>query len=168
MALEINAQFKQFVQFARQQANPATSEAIARVTGTEDALAGRSISASNTDHTSAACSTDVMKLEGAESFISFDIDNGPFDISPVLVGNSYYTLEVSGDGKSAKITSESKSLLTFGFPESLNGRNFPVGSVSWRSGKQDLLAEIAPGLGTKEAAGRSPRDRRRLAALEAM
>ena len=50
MALEINAQFKQFVQFARQQANPATSEAIARVTGTEDALAGRSISTSNTDH----------------------------------------------------------------------------------------------------------------------
>ena len=75
---------------------------------------------------------DVMKLEGAESFISFDIDNGPFDVNPILVGNSYYTLEVSGDGKSAKITSESKSLLTFGFPESLNGRNFPVGSVSWK------------------------------------
>lgn len=41
-------------------------------------------------------------------------------------------------------------------------------TLAGRSGKQDLLAEIAPGLGTKEAAGRSPRDRRRLAALEAM
>ena len=50
MALVINAQFSRFVQFAQQQANPATSEAIARVTGKEDALAGRSISASRTDH----------------------------------------------------------------------------------------------------------------------
>ena len=83
---------------------------------------------------------DVMKLEGAESFISFDINNGPFDVSPVLVGNSYYTLEVSGDGKSAKITSESKSLLTFGFPESLNGMNFPVGSFSW---KQEFFFDLS-------------------------
>jgi len=44
-----NAQFKQFVQFAEQQSNPAKSEAIARVTGSRDALAGRAISASNTD-----------------------------------------------------------------------------------------------------------------------
>ena len=45
-----NAQFNLFLQFAQQQANPATSEAIACVTGKEDALAGRTISASRTDH----------------------------------------------------------------------------------------------------------------------
>ena len=50
MAITINAQFNKFVQFAQQQPNAATSKAIARVTGNEDALAGRSISASNTDH----------------------------------------------------------------------------------------------------------------------
>ena len=50
MAITINAQFNQFVQFAQQQPNAATSKAIARVTGSEDALAGRSISASTTDH----------------------------------------------------------------------------------------------------------------------
>jgi len=44
-----NAQFSQFVQFAEKQANPANSEAIARVTGSRDALAGRTISAANTD-----------------------------------------------------------------------------------------------------------------------
>ena len=44
------AQFNQFVQFAQEQPNAATSKAIARVTGNEDALAGRSISASTTDH----------------------------------------------------------------------------------------------------------------------
>ena len=50
MAITINAQFNKFVQFAQQQPNAATSTAIARVTGNEDALAGRSISASTTDH----------------------------------------------------------------------------------------------------------------------
>ena len=45
-----NAQFRQFVQFAERQANPAKSEAIARVTGGRDALDGRTISASTTDH----------------------------------------------------------------------------------------------------------------------
>ena len=49
MALEINAQFNKFLQFAESQANPAKSEAIARVTGKEDALVGRAISASATD-----------------------------------------------------------------------------------------------------------------------
>ena len=51
MAIHLdNAQFKQFVQFAERQANPGKSEAIARVTGGRDGLAGRAISASNTDH----------------------------------------------------------------------------------------------------------------------
>ena len=50
MAITINAQFNKFVQFAQQQPNAATSTAIARVTGNEDPLAGRSISASTTDH----------------------------------------------------------------------------------------------------------------------
>ena len=45
-----NAQFRQFVQFAERQSNPAKSEAIARVTGGRDALDGRTISASTTDH----------------------------------------------------------------------------------------------------------------------
>ena len=45
MAITINQQFLKFVQFAEHQANPAKSEAIARVTGREDALAGRTISA---------------------------------------------------------------------------------------------------------------------------
>ena len=50
MALEINAQFTKFLQFAESQANPAKSEAIARVTGKEESLAGRTISASTTDY----------------------------------------------------------------------------------------------------------------------
>ena len=50
MAITINAQFNKFVQFAQQQPNAATSKAIARITGNEDALSGRSISVSNTDH----------------------------------------------------------------------------------------------------------------------
>jgi len=45
-----NAQFNQFVQFAESQANPGKSEAIARVAGGRDALAGRTITASDTDH----------------------------------------------------------------------------------------------------------------------
>ena len=49
MALEINAQFNKFLQFAELQRNPAKSEAIARVTGEEDALAGRTITASSAD-----------------------------------------------------------------------------------------------------------------------
>ena len=40
MAITINAQFNKFVQFAQQQPNAATSTAIARVTGSEDPLAG--------------------------------------------------------------------------------------------------------------------------------
>ena len=49
MAITINQQFRQFVQFAERQANPAKSEAIARITGREDALAGRTISAATGD-----------------------------------------------------------------------------------------------------------------------
>ena len=49
MAITINQQFLKFVQFAERQANPAKSEAIARVTGREDALAGRTISAATGD-----------------------------------------------------------------------------------------------------------------------
>ena len=41
MALKINEQFNRFLQFAEMQANPAKSEAIARVTGEENALDGR-------------------------------------------------------------------------------------------------------------------------------
>ena len=41
MALEINAQFNKFLRFAELQRNPAKSEAIAHITGDEDALAGR-------------------------------------------------------------------------------------------------------------------------------
>ena len=44
-----NAQFRQFVQFAEMQANPAKSEAVARVTGERDALAGRTITAATND-----------------------------------------------------------------------------------------------------------------------
>lgn len=43
MALEVNAQYVRFVQFAQQQANPATSKAIARVSGEGGALDGRAI-----------------------------------------------------------------------------------------------------------------------------
>ena len=49
MALETNAQFNKFLRFAELQANPAKSEAIARITGDGDALDGRAISASATD-----------------------------------------------------------------------------------------------------------------------
>ena len=45
MPLEVNAQFNQFVQFAQDQANPATSKAIARM-GVEGPLGGRAIKAS--------------------------------------------------------------------------------------------------------------------------
>ena len=45
MPLEINAQFNQFVQFAQDQANPATSKAIARM-GVDGPLGGRAIKAS--------------------------------------------------------------------------------------------------------------------------
>ena len=44
MALEINAQFNQFVQFAEQRTNPTTSKAIARA-GVEGPLGGRAIKA---------------------------------------------------------------------------------------------------------------------------
>ena len=44
MPLEANAQFNQFVQFAQEQANPATSKAIARM-GVEGPLGGRAIKA---------------------------------------------------------------------------------------------------------------------------
>ena len=50
MALEINAQYAKFVMFAQQQPDAATSKAIARATGDEDPLAGRTISVSDTDH----------------------------------------------------------------------------------------------------------------------
>ncbi len=44
MAIDLNnAQFGQFVRFAEQQANPVNSEAIARLDGGGDALAGRTI-----------------------------------------------------------------------------------------------------------------------------
>ena len=46
MAINLdNAQFRQFVQFAERQANPANSEAIARVNSGGGALAGRTVSA---------------------------------------------------------------------------------------------------------------------------
>ena len=44
MPLEINAQFRKFVEFAQQRANPATSKAIARA-GDEEPLGGRAIKA---------------------------------------------------------------------------------------------------------------------------
>ena len=44
-----NVQFSQFVQFAERQANPKDSEAIARVSDSGDAIAGRNISASGSD-----------------------------------------------------------------------------------------------------------------------
>ena len=50
MAINLdNAQFKQFVQFAERQANPANSEAIARVNSGGGTLDGRTVSASDTD-----------------------------------------------------------------------------------------------------------------------
>ena len=50
MAINLdNIQFRQFVQFAERQTDPANSEAIARVTGNRDAIAGRAISASDKD-----------------------------------------------------------------------------------------------------------------------
>ena len=50
MAIDFNnAQFRQFVQFAEQQANPMKSEAIARLDGGDDPLGGRTIKASDSD-----------------------------------------------------------------------------------------------------------------------
>lgn len=43
MTLEINAQFNKFLRFAELQANPAKSEAIARVAAKGDALAGQDL-----------------------------------------------------------------------------------------------------------------------------
>lgn len=51
MAIDLNnAQFRQFVKFAEQQANPVKSEAIARLDGGDGPLGGRKITASTTDH----------------------------------------------------------------------------------------------------------------------
>ena len=49
MALEINAQYVKFVQFAQQQENATTSKVIARVSGEADALDGRNITAADND-----------------------------------------------------------------------------------------------------------------------
>lgn len=51
MAINLdNMQFKQFVRFAEMQANPGKSEAIARLSGGADPLAGRTVTASSSDH----------------------------------------------------------------------------------------------------------------------
>ena len=51
MAINLdNMQFRQFVRFAEMQANPGKSEAIARLSGGADPLAGRTVTASSSDH----------------------------------------------------------------------------------------------------------------------
>ena len=49
MALEVNAQYVRFVQFAQQQDDAANSKAIARVSGEDGALDGRTITAATND-----------------------------------------------------------------------------------------------------------------------
>ena len=49
MALEVNAQYVRFVQFAQQQDDAVNSKAIARVSGGDGALDGRAITAATGD-----------------------------------------------------------------------------------------------------------------------
>lgn len=74
MALEVNAQYVRFVQFAQQQANPATSKAIARVSGEGGALDGRAIAPAMGDkvapwHKRSVENKDANPLSGSPDFI---------------------------------------------------------------------------------------------------
>ncbi len=65
MALEINAQFNKFLEFAQSQANAASSKAVARIVegekGEKAPLAGRNITVANGDHAYSRDRTDAER-----------------------------------------------------------------------------------------------------------
>lgn len=75
MPLEVNAQFNQFVQFAQDQANPATSKAIARM-GVEGPLGDRSIKAAAVAAVALASCAQVPGDAGANADAARDLRFG--------------------------------------------------------------------------------------------
>ena len=83
---------------------------------------------------------EIMKLPGAEQFVSFDLSGeSGFASWPVETGEPKYSLAISGDGKSATVTVETPALLKYGFKDAGEDAAYPVGDIAW---KQEFLFDI--------------------------
>ena len=83
---------------------------------------------------------DVMNIEGAESLISSGGKNSPFDGLPSKSDGARYKLEVSEDGKRAKVTTENMFIMTFNIKGASVVSNFPVGNFTW---KQEFVFDLS-------------------------
>ena len=83
---------------------------------------------------------DVMNIEGAESLISSGGKNSPFDGLPSKSDGARYKLEVSEDGKRAKVTTENMFIMTFNIKGASVESNFPVGNFTW---KQEFVFDLS-------------------------
>jgi hypothetical protein len=84
---------------------------------------------------------EIMKLPGAERFASFDLSgDSAFASWPVDVGETKYSLAISGDGKSATVAVETPALLKFGFKDAGADAAYPVGGIVW---KQEFVFDLS-------------------------
>ncbi len=83
----------------------------------------------------------LMKLPGAERFLSFDLSaDSPFASWPVVPGEPKHSLSLSGDGKRATVAVETPAILTFGFKDAGEDAAYPVGGISW---KQEFVFDLS-------------------------
>lgn len=83
----------------------------------------------------------LMKLPGAERFLSFDLSaDSPFASWPVVPGEPKHSLSLSGDGKRATVAVETPAILTFGFKDAGEDAAYPVGGIDW---KQEFVFDLS-------------------------
>lgn len=83
----------------------------------------------------------IMKLPGAEQFVSFDLSgDSAFASWPVEVGEPKYSLAISSDGKSATVAVETSAYLKFGFKDAGEDAAYPVGGIDW---KQEFVFDLS-------------------------
>ena len=86
---------------------------------------------------------DLRQVKGAEMFIpsSFGNYGDPFYMIPkTQVNNSHYTLDVAPDGRSAKISIETKGDIAFALAAVTTGFNNRVGTFTW---KQEFIFDLS-------------------------
>ena len=86
---------------------------------------------------------DLKKVKGSEMFIpsAFGKFGDPFyGLPKTQVHNSHYTLDVAPDGRSAKITIETKGDIAFALSAAPTGINNSVGTFTW---KQEFVFDLS-------------------------
>ena len=136
MALEINAQYAKFVQFAQQQENAAASKAIARAGDDAGALAGRTITAAGKDRVAPMWRSEANKR--ANDFVREIFRQSVADI-------------FGGDDKIPQSVKDAMLLKDYGKGKPLTARRI----IAVKTAVDDVLRRVAPALAQAKTAAAS-------------